>query len=570
MSLLSIRTALALGGAAVLAAGCKQGTSRARGESRGEVAAGNGDVGWPAYTRDLAGQRFAELKEITERNVAGLKPVCLARLGEEGTFQSGPVVAGDTLFVTTPHTTVALNATNCALVWRHVDAPKSADVYPVNRGAAYANGRLYRGTPDGRLVALDARTGNVVWDVQAGDPKRGEFMSSAPVVWRNTVFTGVAGSDWGVRGHMMAFDAATGKEKWRFWTVPEGDEPGADTWQTNDSTKRVGGAQWTSYALDEKTGELFVPVANPAPDFAPQTRPGANLYTNALVVLDASTGALKWYYQLDPHDGLDWDLGAAPVLLGDDRVLLGSKDGNVYVLDRASHKPLFKTPVTTIQNPGAAPTVEGVDVCPGPLGGVEWNSPAYSPDTKLVYAGAVDWCGRYQTAKSNDDIPYKPGQLYMGTTYAPPPGATATGWLTAVDAQSGRVKWRFHAPQPIVAGVTPTAGGVVFNGDLAGNLYAFDAQSGKVLYTYPTKGAIAGGIVTYGVRGTQYVATTSGNISRTTFQTAGTPTIIVFSLHAPATPSTVTLPAYAQTSGGASPTEHAEQGAAKGSTTGKK
>jgi len=403
------------------------------------------------------------------------------------------------------------------------------------------NGRVFRGTPDGRLVALDSKTGNRVWQTAVGDPAIGEFISSAPIAWNGSVFVGIAGSDWGVRGRMMSFDASTGAEKWRFYTVPMGNEPGAETWKIPATAKHGGGAMWTSYTLDTVSNELFVPSANPAPDFAPHARPGDNLYTNSLVVLDASTGKLAWYYQVTPHDGLDWDLGAAPMLYAASdgpRVALGSKDGNLYSLDRRTHKVLFQTPVTTISNANAVPTAAGVDVCPGPLGGVEWNGPAYSPQTRMIYTGAVDWCGRYVT--TTEKSVFKPGELYMGTSYSPVSG-DATGWLTAVDAQTGAVKWKFHAPQPIVAGVTPTAGGVVFNGDLAGNFYAFDAASGKVLLMYKLPGAIAGGVITYAVAGKQYVATTSGNISRTTFQTGGSPMLVVMTLGVERAPHDTTL-----------------------------
>lgn len=500
------------------------------------------NVGWANYNGSYDGQRFSALDQITTANVAGLRPICQVKLGEEGSFQSGPLVLGDTLIVTTPHSTIALNATNCAVIWRNIDQSKGKDVFPVNRGVAYLDGHVFRGTPDGRLIALDSKTGKVVWDNPVGDPLAGEFISSAPIAWKGTVFVGVAGSDWGVRGHMMAFDAGTGKEKWRFYTVPMGKDPGAETWKIPSTAKHGGGAQWTSYALDTATNELFVPTANPAPDFAPQDRPGDNLYTNSVVVLDATTGKLAWYYQLTPHDGLDWDLGAAPMLYqvgGTTRVALGSKDGNVYSLDRDTHKVLFKTAVTTISNANAVPTVNGVNVCPGPLGGIEWNGPAYDPATKMIYAGAVDWCGKYVTTR--EKAVYQPGGLYMGTSYTPIAGASSTGWLTAIDAQTGKVKWKFHAPQPIVAGVTPTAGGLVFNGDLAGNLYAFDANTGTVLLTYRLSGAIAGGIITYAVGGKQYVAVTSGNFSRTTFQTAGSPTLVVMALGVTSEPRNTVL-----------------------------
>jgi PQQ-dependent dehydrogenase (methanol/ethanol family) len=507
------------------------------GTDRGSVA----DAGWGTYNGGYNGQRYAPLRAISTSNVAGLRPICELKLGEEGALQAGPLVVGDTMFVTTAHTTVALDATNCALRWRQVVTPKAHDVFPTNRGVAHLGGRVYRGTPDGRLLALDAATGHVLWDVQAGDPNQGEFLSSAPIGWHDLIFAGVAGSDWGIRGHMMAFDTATGRERWRFNTIPLGNEPGAETWKIPATARHGGGGQWTSYALDTATAELFVPVANPAPDFAPGARPGDNLYTNSLVVLDAATGALKWYYQLRPHDGFDWDLAAPPMLYGA-RVAVGSKDGYVYSIDRQRHQTVWKTPVTTVANHDSQPTVHGVNVCPGPLGGVEWNGPAYDPQTNAIFAGAVDWCAKYTSV---ENPPYTPGELYMGTSYVPT-SDSSSGWLTAMDAESGRVKWKFHAPAPIVAGVTPTAGGVVFSGDLNGNFYAFDARDGRELLRIATGGSISGGIVTYAVRGTQYVATTSGNISRITFKTAGSPTMIIMALGAPAgSPKLSALPVVA-------------------------
>ena len=544
--------------------GAANGTGATTGAASGSATVANAN--WAAYNNDPASTRYSSLAEITTQNVASLKPLCEIRLGEEGAFESGPVVIGDTMFVTTPHTTVALNATNCAVIWRSVDQPKQKDVFPVNRGVAYLDGRLFRGTPDGRLLALDAKSGKVLWDVQAGDPKVGEFLSSAPIAWNGTVFTGVAGSDWGVRGHMMAFDAATGKEKWRFYTIPMGNEPGAETWKLPATAKRGGGAQWTSYTLDPQAGELFIPVANPAPDFTPSTRPGDNLYTNSLVVLDANTGKLKWYYQLTPHDGFDCDLGAAPMLYGAPdggaRVAMGSKDGYVYAVNRGNHQLAFQTAVTKIEVPKTPPTQQGVHACPGPLGGVEWNGPAYDPQTKMIYVGAVDWCADYKAAPG---AAYTPGQLYMGGSYTPSQSDTADGWVTALDAGNGAVKWKFQTPQPVVSGVTPTAGGVVFVGGLAGNFYALDAATGKVLLKYPTGGGIAGGIVTYGVGGKQYVATTSGNVSRTTFRTTGSPKIIIMALNASGSPHLDSLPAVSPKVGGGSPTEHAQEGVAHGS-----
>jgi len=376
----------------------------------------------------------------------------------------------------------------------------------------------------------------VLWDVKMGDVSAGEYVSSAPVAWDGMVFVGLAGSDWGIRGRVMGFDAATGRELWRFYTIPMGAEVGAETWLKPETAQRGGGGMWTSYTLDPKAGELFVPVGNPAPDLAPGLRPGDNLFTNSIVVLDAKTGKLKWWYQATPHDGFDWDLGAPPVLYttrdGEPRVAIASKDGYAHVVNRRSHKLLFKTPVTTILNADKQPTVAGIRACPGAQGGVEWNGPAFDPEARTVYVGAVDWCATFRVGKVLDK--HVRGQLYIGTLIAGDSAEKASGWVTALNGTTGAIRWKFHAPKPIVAGVTPTAGGLVFAGDLGGDFYALDKASGKVLKTIATGGSIAGGVVTYMVGGKQYVATTSGNVSRSAWPMAmGSPRLIVMSLDVP-------------------------------------
>ena len=485
---------------------------------------------WPGYNNTFDSQRFSPLKQITTQNVADLKEVCEVALGDDGAFQSGPVVVDDILYITTAHTTVAVSAKDCIFKWRQYYKPEEDEVFPVNRGVAYLDGRLFRGTADGRLLAIEAKTGKELWRIRAADPKQGEFFSAAPIAWNGLVFIGPAGSDWGIKGRMSAFDAVTGKEVWRFNTVPTGNEPGADTWKDPKTAEHGGGGTWTSYTLDTAAGELFIPVGNPAPDVAPNLRPGDNLYTDSLVVLDAKTGKLKWYYQLDPNDGFDWDLGAAPALYADrsgrPRVVLGSKDGHVYAIDRASHKLVFKTPVTTIFNADKRPTLAGVRACPGSLGGVEWNGPAYSPLTKGLYTGAVDWCAIYRSGEPR----YEAGKFYMGTDMIPPASEPKSGWITALDGDNGKVMWRYHSATPVVAGVTTTASGLVLGGDLGGDLLAFDSGTGKVLLKTNLGGALAGGIITYAVEGHQYVAATAGNSSRLAggwWGESGTPRVVI-------------------------------------------
>jgi alcohol dehydrogenase (cytochrome c) len=486
------------------------------------------NVEWPTYNGTLAADRFSSLDSITPENVADLREACEVALGDEGTFESGPVVIGDTLYITTSHTTLALDAATCAIRWRSRYVPESEEPYPVNRGVAYMDDRLYRGTTDGQLLAIDAVTGKELWRVHPPAPNASGFFSAAPIAWNGLVFIGPAASESGIRGYVAAFEAATGNQVWRFDTVPMGDEPGAQTWRDPTAAIHGGGSTWSSYALDPIAGELFVPVANPAPDFSPNRRLGDNLYTDSLVVLDAKTGTLKWYYQLTPNDGFDYDLGATPMLYTDQdgrrRVALASKDGNVYVLDRDTHKLMWKTPVTTIFNADKRPTPEGVRVCPGTAGGVEWNGPAFSPNTRDIYVGSVDWC---YVVKSAEEA-FQPGHYYIGGSFSLKPGEPKTGWVYALNGVTGKVDWSYHATSPIIAGVTPTAGGLVFTGNVEGELLVFEAKTGKLLKNQYVGGSMAGGVISYAVSGKQYIAVAAGNISRVGFYTAkATPRVIV-------------------------------------------
>jgi alcohol dehydrogenase (cytochrome c) len=495
---------------------------------------GLADLPWPTYNNGLHGQRFSPLKEINAGNVGDMIEVCRVQVDRASPFQAGLVVVDGMLYGTTKHETFAVDPTSCALRWQHTYEPEDKEVFPTNRGVAVKDGLVFRGTPDGRLIALEAATGKLRWKVKAGDPSIGEFLSSAPAAWQDLVFIGTAGSDWGVRGRMMAFDAATGREVWRFHTIPRGDEVGADSWRSDVAAKTGGGGMWTTYTLDETTGELLIPVGNPAPDFAPSYRPGTNLFTNSVVALDARTGKLKWWYQLTPNDGLDHDLGAAPVFYtgrdGRRRVAAGSKDGHVHVIDRETRKLEFRTAVTTIKNEGAIPTPEGVEVCPNELGGVEWNGPALDPANGSLVVGSVDWCGIVKLYP--DQLEWVPGEGFFGGDVEKI--GKPTGWVTALDSETGEVRWRYHAESAILAGVTPTAGGVAFTGDHAGNFLIFDSRSGELLRKMPTGGAIAGGVITYAIDGRQYVAFTSGNVSRMTFGALGQPTVVIMALGRPA------------------------------------
>ncbi len=493
------------------------------------TAAGPADTNWMSYNGTLNGQRYSLLDQITVQNVASLTEVCRLQVDDSGTFQAGPLQIDGTLYFTNAHDTLSVDATNCTLRWRNIYKPEQEDVFQINRGVAFANGRLFRGTPDARLLAIDAATGKTLWQQQVGDPEQGEFFSSVPIVWQGLLITGAAGSDWGIRGRIMAYEQETGREVWRFYTIPRGKETGSETWKNWKSARYGGGGSWTTYTLDMASGEVFAPVGNPAPDFVPAHRPGANLFTDSMVVLDARTGALKWWHQMLSNDGLDLDLAAAPMLYwnsrGESMVALGSKDGHLYGVNRESHERVFMTPVTTIKKPDHVPNTKGVHGCPGPVGGVEWNGPAYDQKTKQIVVGSVDWCALFKS----DEVEYQPGKFLLGGSWDW--DEARSGWVSAVDPDSGAVRWQYHADAPVVAGITPTAGGVTFTGDMSGNFLALDSATGKPLLKMKTVGAMAGGVITYALGGVQYVAITSGNTSsRLSFGENGKPTLILYAL----------------------------------------
>lgn len=489
------------------------------------------DTSWPGYNNDFAGQRYSTLKDIHTQNVAGLREICRIQLSDGGSLQSGPVLVNGVLYVTTALDTFAINPANCQQIWKSTRKPVAHMPFVVNRGVAYDDGKVIRGTPDGHLIALDAKTGTLVWDNQITDTSYGEFASAAPLAWQGVVYMGVAGSDWGIRGRVVAYDVRTGRELWRFHTIPRGSEVGAKTWQNPSSALIGGGGVWGAFSLDIRDNELFVSVGNPAQDFLPESRPGDNLFTNSLVALDATTGKVKWWYQAVKNDPWDYDLASAAVIYqgkADYRnlVAVAGKDGYLHSVDRSTHKLNFKTAITTQFKEAKAPTAKGARTCPGCIGGVEWNGPAYDVGLHQLTVGAVDWC--FVNSRTGPD--YVRGQLRYGGKAVPAPGEKPTGWVTAVDADTGVVKWKHHTDAPIVAAITPTAGGVTFAGDTGGTLLALDSASGKVLLSKKMDGALGGGIITYAVKGKQYVAATTGNISRLTFGGDGNPSLVVFGL----------------------------------------
>jgi PQQ-dependent dehydrogenase (methanol/ethanol family) len=488
---------------------------------------------WPSYNNTLTSDRYATLDAIDSKNVAGLKVLCSFDTGEQMSFQSGLVEVDGALFATTEHDTFSINANTCKLNWRSHGEFASGDL-KVNRGIALLDGRVYRGTVDGRVIAYLAKTGKALWSTVIADPAKGESVPASPIAWNGLVFIGNAGGDnKGVKGRMYALDAKTGRIVWEFYMVPKGpgdaargpQAPGAAShaaasWKNAKDMPITGGATWTSYSLDPVTGLLYVPGGNPAPDFAKAARPGANLFASSIVILDAKTGAYQRHFQLVARDFHDWDVSSAPVLFlnraGHRMLAEAPKDGHLYLIDLSNGTMVYKKPVTTVSNIEAPMTVEGTRFCPGSQGGAEWNGAAFDPADNLIFTGEVDWCTTVHAAAAAALANAPPGKPWSGATEGfgqQDDTKLWSGWMTATDADTGMRKWQFHAPFPLMGGVTPTAGRLVLFGDMGGNFYALDAASGKKLWSTDLGGAIGGGVITYDTGQGQRVAVAAGMVS---------------------------------------------------------
>jgi len=488
---------------------------------------------WLYHTHDYAGGRYVSADQINASNVGRMQVSCVFQVGDNENFQTGPIVYQGIIYLTTPHSTLAVDATNCKPKWRHTWRPLGQDVWITNRGVAIKEGKLVRGTSDGYLLELNAETGELLWARRAANTDLGETFTMAPMIFEDLILIGPAGSENGISGWVGAFHFSDGTPVWRFETVPGAREKGNKSWGNPNDILLGGGSVWTPFSLDPAKGELYVAVTNPAPDLPGDQRPGDNLYTNSMVVLDVHSGKLLWHKQMVVNDSHDYDLTQVSPLFttsiqghSSSLVATAGKDGMLRTVDRNSREIVHKSAITTVENTETPVTTKGVHACPGVLGGMEWNGPAFNPGTNMLYAGAVDWCATFKSAEVVKRIP---GRTYMGGTVQS--DKSSQGWITAVDASTGDVRWKYRSPRPIVGAVTTTAGGLVFGGELTGNFLALDAKSGDVLYRFNTGGPIGAGIVTYEIAGKQYVAVMSGRPSRFWVdQNPGAPTMFLFAL----------------------------------------
>lgn len=535
-----------------LLAGCGEPPSSstdAGGDAAAPAPAGPAPGDWPAYNRTLAGDRFSPLAEIDTGNVGGLELKCSYTLPEVSSLQTGPLVVDGTMYFTTETRSYAIDGATCAEKWLVERPLAQPSALAVHRGFAYLDGRLFRGTSDLHVLALDAADGHTIWDHAIDLEDSGATMPMAPIAADGLVFIGNAGGDQtGVTGHVYALDAADGHVVWRFDVVP--DTPTVrDTWPNADRYPITGGAFWTSFTFDDENNVLYVPAGNPAPDFDAEARGGDNLYTNSVIAIDAASGRMLGYNQLVKRDNHDWDVNSPPALAttrsGRRIVASANKDGRLSVLDRSMISApgaaeadlgrrlprLYQAETTTHENVDVPLSREHpVRFCPGIQGGNEWNGAAFDPATNALYVGAVDWCATVQLQAEPAVPPL--GQIWFGSVgpdiQGPP--EEARGWLTAYDADTGAERWRFAAPKPILAGVTPTAGGVVLSADLGGRLRALDAEAGTVLWEFDAGQSIGGGIVTYAAGARQLVGVAAGMKSRIWPGAADESRILVFGL----------------------------------------
>ncbi|WP_026608414.1 PQQ-binding-like beta-propeller repeat protein [Methylocapsa acidiphila] len=518
-----------------VAASSRQSTPARRNSPSPANGADAGDKDWPSYNKTLTSNRFSTLDQITAANAANLKVLCTYDTGQYTGFTSGLLKIGDSLIFTTEFDIFSINPNDCTLNWRVHEDYQPATPQGVSRGAAYLDGALFRGAQDGRVLAYDFKTGERLWATSIADPKKGESAPAAPIAWNGLVFIGNAGGDIkGVKGRMYALDAKTGKIVWELYLVPKapGDvERGPQgkstldnsTWERPPGSPISGGGTWTSYTLDPESGLLYVPGGNPGPDFGADMRKGGNLYTGSVVVLDAKTGNYRTHYKLVPKDWHDWDVSGAPALIktaaGKNLMVVAPKDGHLYGFDLSTQAMLYREPMTKVENADVEFSAgQPVHFCPGSIGGAEWNGPAYDPQTNLVMIGEVQWCTTVTLQTKEQMQAAKAGQPWSGEASLNPfnvwgkqdPFGDWAGWVYAVDADSGQWRWRARTNYPIQSGMTPTAGGVVFFGDMGGNFYALDAFDGHKLWGKKIGGAVGGGVITYLAGQSQRVAVSTG------------------------------------------------------------
>ena len=499
---------------------------------------------WLTYSGGLMGQRHSPLTQITPVNAKSLELQWVFQVRSLEKFEATPLVADGVMYtVQPPNDVIALDAATGRVFWVYPYIPSPLARLccgRVNRGLAILDNTLYMATIDGHLLAIDAKTGGLVWNVTVSGARAeaGYSFTVAPLIVKDKVILGSAGGEYGIRGFLAAFDAKTGREVWRFNTIAAPGEKGGETWR-NEAWKVGGGSVWVTGTYDRVLNLTYWGIGNPGPDWNGDVRPGDNLYSDSVVALDADTGQLKWHFQFTPHDVYDYDSVQVPVLAdmpwqGTMRkvLLLANRNGIFYALDRTTGQFLLGKPFTKVTwNTGLDEkgrpqnmvplTEEGVQVYPGVQGATNWYSPSFSPRTGLFYVST--WVDTYSTFMKRP-VEYKEGQRYTGALPAMPirlltPGPAinrrrpeeGSGAIQAIDPKTGAKKWEYAMSDVVDAGVLTTASDVLFSGGREGYVFALDARTGAMLWKANVGGQASNGPMTYAVGGRQYVAFAAGN-----------------------------------------------------------
>ncbi|HTS66317.1 MAG TPA: PQQ-binding-like beta-propeller repeat protein [Candidatus Acidoferrales bacterium] len=482
---------------------------------------------WPGYNGDSGGNRYTTLNQINKANVGRLAPKWTFTLPGAGLLQGTPVVVGGILYMPASNECYALDAGTGREIWHfRVPGEKTGGT---NRGVAVAGDRVFMETQKAHMVALNRFTGELIWDTEMADWRQSYFATSAPLVAGNLVVGGVAGGEHGTRGFLAAYDPATGKEVWRFWTVPLPGEPKSETWQ-GGGIEHGGAPTWFTGTYDRQLDTIYWPTGNPSAEYYGDDRAGDNLYSDCILALDAKTGALKWYYQGTPHDLWDWDATETPVVVdanwsGQPRKLLlhANRNGFFYVFDRADGKLLlakqFISKLTwasgvgadgrPVKLPNQEPSPSGTLVCPSQDGATNWYSPSFNPATNLYYVQTFEKCSVYSKAAPGT---WQAGREYLGGSQRTSSDPKPARILRAIDIRTGKTAWELPQPGPADSwgGTLTTITGLVIFGEEGGSLMAADAGTGKVLWSFPTNQLWKASPMTYSMDGRQYIAVASG------------------------------------------------------------
>jgi alcohol dehydrogenase (cytochrome c) len=489
---------------------------------------------WLMYSGTYSSQRHSPLTQITTANAKDLtlKWVFQSRSLEKS--EVTPLVVNGIMYTTQSiNDVIALNAVTGKTLWTYNYTPDPAAKNccgKMTRGLAISGNKIFLASFDANMIAIDATTGKELWKTSGGDPKKGQSFTHAPLVVKDKVIAGTAGGEFGVRGFIAAWDINTGKEVWRFNTVPGPGEPGNETWAGN-SWEHGGAPIWVTGSYDAETNLTYWGTGNPGPDWDGRSRLGDNLYSCSVIALDVDTGKLKWHYQFSPHNEFDWDSTQVPVLADIDwqgrprKVLLfANRNGMFYVLDRTTGEFLKGQPfvkvnwATGFDAKGrpiqvVEPSREGTLVYPGNQGATNWYNPSFSPRTGLFYIPT------WENSSSVYSLGAAPPEFHEGQTFAGAfPGRGARGddtysAIRALDPKTGEKKWDYRMASPSTdAGVLTTASDVLFSGGRDGGFFALDARDGKLLWQTNIGPSVMSGPMTYSVDGNQYVSVVAGNV----------------------------------------------------------